>query len=64
MGGQEGNNIKPKIQIQLKERESHTKKAQPTELCSKKEFTLEKLPRYLYMHERKPKYKHRKKQCN
>lgn len=56
MGRQGGNNIKLKIQIQLKERESHAKKAQPTEL----EFTLEKWPRYLYMHERKPKYKHKK----
>lgn len=60
MDRQGGNNIKLKIQIQLKEREIHAKKAQPTELCSKKEFTLEKLPRYLYMHERKPKYKHKK----
>ena len=60
MDGQGGNNIKPKIQIQLKERESHEKKAQPTELLSKKEFTLEKLPRYLYIRERTPNYKHKK----
>lgn len=60
MSEQGASNIKPKIQIQLEERESHATKTQPTKQCSKREFTLEKLPKYLYMHERKPKYKHKK----
>lgn len=42
----------------MKEKANDAKKAQPTELCSQKEFTLDKFPIYLYMHERKPKYKH------
>lgn len=42
MGGQGGNNIKPKKQIQMKEKENDAKKAQPTDLCSQKEFTLDK----------------------
>lgn len=54
MSEQEASNNKPKIHIQLEERESHATKAQPTKQCSKKEFALEKLPRYPYMHERKP----------